>query len=214
VNVKLSRSIQLAVCVCLVALGLACSRSRLTAVWENPEAVPNPYKRIAAVGITTSDANRRLFEDNIVRQLRDRGVAAEPSYPLVPDGRVSLNRLRPALQSANIDAILTTRVLGVDKDVIYIPGDRFFAPYYSRYDPYYFYSVYHPFTYDPGYLKTQVAVKLETNLYDAESGELIWSAQSKTIDPSSADHLAASVGPLLIEQLLEKKILEKRSETR
>ena len=50
-------------------------------------------------------------------------------------------------------------------------------------------------------------VKLETNLYDVASEELVWSMQSETIDPESANALVDSLAETVIGNLRRHALL-------
>jgi hypothetical protein len=54
-------------------------------------------------------------------------------------------------------------------------------PYYSRMNRYY--PLAYREVYTPGYNYSVTTVNIESNLYDAENEKLIWSAQSKSVDP-------------------------------
>lgn len=194
--------------ITLVGIFVSCSSTSVTETWEAPTAQSEQYSHIATVGIASSDTTRRLFEDELVRQLQARGVSATPTYPLIPNGNVSQARVRNALSDTAVDAILATRMVGVDKTLTYVPSRVAHDMHYGLYDHYYFHSAYHPFHYEPGYYASNVEVTLETNLYDADTGKLVWSARSNTWDPDSVTELAASATPQLVDQLIEQGTLK------
>lgn len=196
----------------LLLLGcLSCSRTRLTEVWVDPRASTLALNNILVVGITRSEAGRRNFETELVRLLKQEGLNARPSYEIVSSGEASLEHLKPLLTGTKTDAILVSRIVGFDEDLRYVPGVS--TGYYGFYDRYFYHSYYHPFFYEPGSYVLDVEVILETNLYAAESGELIWSAQSETADPASAESLARSLGPNLIRELRKQGVLKKKVRT-
>jgi hypothetical protein len=65
-----------------------------------------------------------------------------------------------------------------------------------------FYSYWYSYFYDPGYYVTDRYYFMEGNLFDSKSETLIWSVQTKTINPSSIENFSKS----LIETLMQKAI--------
>ena len=62
----------------------------------------------------------------------------------------------------------------------------------------------------PGYYTTHETYTLETNLYDVESEELVWSARSRTFSPESVQEVIVDLKKLLIKDLDEKNLLKKK----
>jgi hypothetical protein len=50
-------------------------------------------------------------------------------------------------------------------------------------------------------------VRLDTKLYDARNGELVWGAQSDTFNPASTDDTIQSVTQLISRKLKEAGLL-------
>jgi len=77
----------------------------------------------------------------------------------------------------------------------------FYGPY-PGYGMYFwgFYSYWYPFFYDQGYYVTDRYYFMEGNLFDTKTESLIWSVQTKTINPSSIEDFSKT----LIQTLLEK----------
>jgi hypothetical protein len=62
-------------------------------------------------------------------------------------------------------------------------------------------------SHDPGYTYEKVTVVLETNLYDASSGDIIWSGQSNTLDPGGVNDVIEPTTALIVEELVVNKLL-------
>lgn len=65
--------------------------------------------------------------------------------------------------------------------------------------------------YDPGYYVTDKTYFLETNLYNAASGQLVWSAQSETVNPTSIDAFAEEYPEVLLERMVKDGLLVQQS---
>jgi hypothetical protein len=58
--------------------------------------------------------------------------------------------------------------------------------------------------YDPGYLRTDTLVYVETLVYDLRQDKLVWAAQTKTMNPSKVESF--------ISELVAKAASEMRKE--
>ena len=67
--------------------------------------------------------------------------------------------------------------------------------------PFFYYSIY------PGYSNESKTLRLETNLYDAKNGELIWSGQSNTLSRESIDKIINDVIKAVINDWQKNKII-------
>src|SRR5690606_39438338 len=58
----------------VVALLAACATTHLKDSWKDPQFSGAPFRNVLVIGISRSDANRRLFEDGFVQALRAAGI--------------------------------------------------------------------------------------------------------------------------------------------
>lgn len=171
----------------------ACSSTTLTGSWVDP-AYNLRIDRVYIIGMSKQDMQRRMFEDEFASHLEAYGVTGIPSYRDLPEvGEVDQALIDEKLQDKRVDAILITRVLDRRTEETVYPGHAT----YRTWPHYYGSRVYHPAPYyhnywsyfDRGYdmLYTQPVVTryrvitAECNLYDANTGDLVWSAQLETI---------------------------------
>ena len=74
-----------------------------------------------------------------------------------------------------------------------------------------YYGYFDPATgreYSPGTWDEVEIVRLEIKLYDVATDTLIWSATSETLDPSSVEKLARSLGKEIIDDLTQRSLLK------
>jgi len=89
-----------------------------------------------------------------------------------------------------------------DRFAVVLSGPRADAsPSYGYYGT--TYDVLH----EPGYTVTRTIVRLETNLYDVATGELVWSGQSETLDTGSRSDSIDSVTEAVAERLREEGLI-------
>ena len=130
----------------------------------------------------------------------DRAIVEES--PEVQKGR---------LTEEGIDGVFAISLLEKNNTTKYVQGTTTYAPA-SFYGGYYgsFYSYYpHMYSnvYQPGYYVASQEIILNSSLFDVETGELLWSAQSDTSDPSSVDDAANSYAKSMATQIIKRKVI-------
>jgi hypothetical protein len=61
--------------------------------------------------------------------------------------------------------------------------------------------------YSPGYYVTTTKYFWESNLYEVESRELVYSVQTQSFNPTSAGSLANEYGKMIVRDILKNNIL-------
>ena len=190
------------------ALLAACGTvTKIPNVWRNPAHEGNAYQRIYVIGVGENQVNRRLFEDRFAAALSDKGAVASPSYVTLPQSeRLTEEQVRRAIEGGGYDGVIVTRMLGVEEKTEYVPPRTYTVPrYYGGY--YRYYGTAWDVVHQPGYTMTRTIVRLETNLYDVGSGELVWSGQSETFDPGSVTDIIDSVTKAVAGRLAKEGLL-------
>jgi len=93
------------------------------------------------------------------------------------------------LKGLKCDAVLTVTLIDKSSETRYVPGSVTYAPYprFTYYGNFLgYYNHWYPMVYDPGYVTTDKYYYLESNLYNSKDEQLVWSAQSETVNPGSA----------------------------
>lgn len=68
-------------------------------------------------------------------------------------------------------------------------------------------SVYGNHLYNNGYYATENTYYIETNLYDVNSGKLVWSTQSESYNPCSLDSFLTGYKKAMIKQLEKDNLI-------
>lgn len=173
---------------CLLAaswLLMACATARQPdEVWMDPSYHSLP-KKIMVVGVSRKPVNRRIFEDEFVRQITDHGTGAVASYTVLPDELQSNHEaIAGKVKETGADAVLITRVAGRKTVKTYVPGTFFPPPYYGTLPDYYGYG--YNAMYSPGFVAEDEIAVIETNLYDASSNKLIWASSTEVVSRGSS----------------------------
>jgi hypothetical protein len=182
-------------------LGACGTVTKIPTTWRNPDYQGASFQKVLVIGVAERDADRRLFEDRFAEVLFGRGLDALPSYEILPQSeRLSEEQIREAIAGGGHDAVIVTRLLGMEEKTEYVPPRSHTVPrYYHGYYGYYgrTWDVVH----EPGYSVTRTIMRLETNLYEVGSGDLVWSGQSETFDPRSLEESIDSVTEAVAEHL-------------
>ncbi len=192
----------------VVAASLAAQgkSTKLVASVKNPGYSGSPLHRILIIGMSDDPEIRSDFEDAMASQLSKDGLEAIPGHTILlrPEGsKLDISYLKAQIEEHRIDGVVVSRLLGINKNVTYIPGQAYVVPY-----PYYnsFYGYYgnvYRQVYSPDYLREDKTVRIETNVYATKTpeGEFIWTAISDTFNPKSAAKAIDGIVKLVAQEL-------------
>ncbi len=205
-------------------LVVGCAISPLKTSWRSPEYAGPTFKKVLVVGISEDQANRRVFEDVFVSRLGARGIEAIPGYRYLSEAsRPDMDVLKKAVREAGADAVVTTRLIRLEEETrVYstpgymrvTPGGPYvYGPYHWAYHwpyrwPYTFYNYYGSvFTYyQPTVVQYQVAT-IETSLFEAGNGSLVWAGTTQFFDPDDVKELSEQLADAVIANLGEAGLL-------
>jgi hypothetical protein len=129
---------------------------------------------------------RQSGEDELVRRIKRADAMA--SYTVLSDRELANeNQLREVVATSGVDGVVVMRPVYDQKEVSYVPGS-YPTPYYSFYG---YYAWAYPVVYSPGYYRSDRLVGVETTIYDAETGKLVWSGLSQTSNPKDVRKLVS-----------------------
>ena len=192
--------------VALTLFLAGCATTKLTLVWMDEAYRDHRLDNVLVMGVSDRIAMRRVFESKFVTQLKAAGIRAVSSAAVIPgEDKLSREAIEPEIKKLGIDAVLITHLVAVDRETVYYPPRTYIVPHAHHYYRHY-YMVY-DYVYEPGYYSTYKTVRLETNIFDTKTGQPIWSAQSESLDPRSAEKLMDSLIGLVISDLRQKGLL-------
>lgn len=189
--------------------------TNITATWNNPDLNVDAFENVLVTAMVSDVAARQLLEDELALQLRAKGAQVTQGMNLFPpelrDEKMgNEEELLNAINEKKFDGIITVTLIDKDTDTRYVPGNYAYAPvsrfgYYGNFWGYY--NTWYPAVYDPGYYNTTRQYFLETNLYDATTEKLVWSAQSETINPGSVENFSEDYSKRITKKLIEEKLV-------
>ena len=176
---------------------ISCAGTDVTQKQVDDAYKEKPVSDILVIAITGNEHNRRSFEKKFVAYLKSVGVdavASEESIPMPPDLDLKKETILNAVDQYENDAVIITQLIGKEARDVYNRGGVTRMGYFS-------------YSRNPGYSSTSTTVRLETNLYDAKTGKLIWSGMSKTLSKDSTDHIMNDVIKAVITKLKQNKLI-------
>jgi len=197
------------IAVLLTVSGMGnCKSTKPVASVKNPAYTGQHFKRVLVIGMSDNPATRSDFEDAMANALKREGVHAIPGHNILlrPKSAAMIpDYLKEQIKEHNIDAVITSRLVGVKTDVTYIPGQAYSVPY-PYYNSFYgYYGAIYPRVYAPDYLREDKTVRVETNLYGTSTpeGELVWSGISETFNPNpkKVDKAISAVVQVVVQEL-------------
>lgn len=170
----------------LLLLLSSCAAPSVVKVWSDEKHVVDSKKQHKFIFFVQSNnqINSRIAQDQMVR------MASNPSiqgYLYTKGERINAGNkevYRTKMQADGYDYVIVMRLVDSVSTSTYVngsaqPGSRsFYGDYSFQIDPY---------AYNPGYERENKIFSIETNVYFVESGDLVWSCQSKVYNPSSVE---------------------------
>ncbi len=162
-----------------------CASTRIIADWKDATYKGAPLPSIIVVGISEQELTRKLFEDEFVRQLKERGVNAFQSYYDFPEPQ-DLKRIeaKQKLKLLSVRGALVIRLVNVKEETAVVSPQSYS---YKNFDDYYYYSYTTSYPISgyssPAYEYEYTVATLDTNLFDVPTGKSIWTVRITTEEP-------------------------------
>jgi hypothetical protein len=174
----------------------SCATTKLTSVWRD-EAYKDHPRKILVIGMLKTPGNRRIFEDEMVKQLKARGTEAVAGYTVLPE-EVETNKetITAKMNELGADAVLISRLMDKKSVTTYMPGTQ---PASYGWHSYYSYS--------SGYVVQDEYAVVQTNLYDLKTDKLIWTAASETWINDKNPSLIVSFAKVIGDNLAGQKVI-------
>jgi hypothetical protein len=180
----------------------ACASTTLDMTWRDPTYEGRPFAKVLVVGATDNADNRRIFEDVLVSELKSRGVGAVASYTLIPSAAdVKRDKVVEAVKTSGADCVLSTRLVGIETKAAQVPVQSAGA---GAVDLYRYYSPMEPQT---TIQQDYRVANLESNLFDAGTGKMVWWGRSQTFPTTDMGRISRELGRNVIGALKSAKLL-------
>ena len=180
------------------------AKTEIIGEWQEESYQKGNIEKVLILGIFKKDKPllRRNFEDGMKRAFTDGGVNATVSMDYMPhDEVVDSTTFEKHFKELNLDAVVVSRLVGINQERDYKAGYLYTIPFTSYYGFYGYYYAGIAYANSGGYMSKNVVVVLETNIYETTGKKLIWSGISETVDPDKASDVINSFGDELVSKL-------------
>jgi hypothetical protein len=183
------RVLRAAFVAALAALAAGCAATRITSVWEDPAFRTVPFRKVLAVFQNADPGLRRIVEDEMARDIPN----ATPAYTVFRDEELrDVAHVKERVKELGFDSSVVMRVVGVEHQQSYVPPSVYTVPgYYRGFWGYWGYGW--TTVYEPGYLRNDRVVRIQTNIYSVPDDKLVWASESETFNPASLKGAVAEV---------------------
>lgn len=205
----------------ILALFYACSpATKITGSWTSPERSIDGYHNLFIAAIVDNIQARQTVENDFREKLKILNISSEISSEKIKPtiwqkSELDEEQIMEIVSQNGFDGILTMTLIDHQSEERYVPGTMMYNPMimqgwsWGRRGTFGGYWIYHyPMMATPGYVVEDNKYIIEINLYGAKSELLIWSAQSKTLNPSSLNQFSSEFSTVVLERMLEEGILK------
>jgi len=198
--------------LCLLILTVSCSRRKSTVLidsWSDSEIVSPGYDRLLVIGVSPNPERRKIFEEDMVKDLKKRGVEAVSWLETAsPEEEVTPETFAKYFKVEDLDAVLITRVLSVQELPKTIPSNKNETPPSELYDNFYnYYEHVRVKAQNPTDFESGTAVFLETHLYDTGDASLVWAGQSKSLVMDKPRLVIQDIAKVVVKTLVDAGIV-------
>lgn len=202
------RQIILLFCTISVIILIGCNSTKITNSWREPnkEVVLDKLEKVLVVALFKDETSRHKAEDEMVSYLAGKGVE---SYNYLNENFNKKNEeaIRQKIKADGFDGAVTMRLIDVEKEKIYTPGNIALYPTYYRNFSGYFYRNWSYYS-EPGYYSTTKIYKVETNVYSIKEDKIIWSALTETTDPGGVKKLTEEITKVVYKAMVKEGFIK------
>jgi hypothetical protein len=199
----------------------ACAGISLVDSWKDAGASPKHYRKLLVVGIADKSQMRQVFEEVFASEVRKSGASAVPSYTITgAQGKPTRASLEEAVRKSGADGVITTRLVSLKRDTDvrtgFVMTDRGYSN--SRFndaavvpaDLYGFYGTtvsYASYQHQSVDVTISTVATIETNLFDAGTGRLVWSGTTSAVKPEGIITVSNELAQVVIRAMIREGLI-------
>lgn len=192
----------------------SCNSTKIISSW-NARTVPSyALDKVLVLAVMTDREVQDNTERAMTSELRTHNVNASSAFDLFGPKKfngLSEEEIFSMLKKSDYTSVMIVSLLDKDKETRYVPGSYYYPAYYPGNMHFYrrYWSIYGN-VYTPGYFTTTTKYILEASIYalNDDDDDLIYSAQTRTIDPSNINSLAKEFSKSIADELHAKGFIQ------
>jgi hypothetical protein len=180
----------------------------MVSTWCEPDKkiTINDLSKVLVVAMFRTETGSRKAEDQMVGYLKGKGVVSY-NYLDANFNKKNEEAIREKIKTDGFDGAVTMRLVDVEKEKIYTPGEiNFYPSYYRNFSGYYYNRLNYIRT--PGYYTTTKTYTIETNVYSIKMDKIIWSGLTETTNPDGVKKMTAEVAKVVYKQMLKEGFIK------
>lgn len=182
----------------------SCSSTKIVSSWREPnkEIKMSNLNKILVVALFKNETSQHKAEDQMVGYLNGKGIQSY-NYFKSNFNKDNEEAIRTKIKKDGFDGAVTMRLIDVDKEKIYTPGETNLYPkYYRDFSGYYFNRWSYSTT--PGYYTTTKTFTVETNVYSIKEDKIIWTALTETTNPNGLKNLTDEIAKVVYKRIVKE----------
>ncbi len=178
----------------------ACSSTKLNSVWADPNYTGGAFRKLMIIGLGATEGGRAAFENSLADAFLKQGVMGVSSTGYFASASdMTREGVRSWVERDGYQGVLVSRLVDVDRQYQVV------EPTYT--DLWGYWGYYGTVMTSPGYVSEQTTLRITTDLFDAATGKVVYTAESKSFDPGSREQAIRELTALLDEDLTKRGLL-------
>lgn len=179
-----------------------CASTRLESTWSDPHYSSGPFRKLMIIGLGATEGGRAEFENSVADALLAHGVTGVSSTGYFASAQdMTREAVRSWVQRDGYQGVLVARVVDVHRQQYTVP------PTYT--DLWGYWGYYGTVMTSPGYVEERTTLLINTDLFEAPSGKVVYTAESKSSNPNSRKAVIRELTELLVKDLTKRGLLPK-----
>ena len=190
------------------------AKTTFSSVWKAPNAAAVTFKgkKVAALVIDGDMSLRVSGEEALVRELNVLGIESVAAYRLAPKEELqSADRAKGWFERAQVAGVVAFRAINDDRRRTYQPA-TWTTTYYQSFWGYYGNSW--SAVYEPGYVRNERFVSLETVIFDVPGNALVWAGMSTTENPKTGQAVVAEVVKQAVKEMQKQGLASAQAKSK
>jgi hypothetical protein len=175
---------------------VGCASTKFNVSWRAPGTAPLNFKgkKVVALVISKDESVRLGAEEALAREITKLGPIGVTAYSVIPKELLQdKEKAKEFLTKAGVVGAVTMRVIGKDQNISSSPATYYGGTAYATFWGGGYYGTGWGGVYDPGYLRTDTIVSVETLVYSLEQDKLVWAGRSETTNPDKVRTFVAEL---------------------
>jgi hypothetical protein len=167
--------------------------TKFLSTWVAPEARQMSFtgKKVATLVMSSDDSLRQSGEEGLVTELKARGIDAVAAYRLIPKEELTdPAKARGWFERTHVEGVIVMRPVSMGTRTVYTPPAWTSTSYNSLWG---YYGYGWGAMYDPGSIRQDMVVAIETLIYSVPKNALLWAGSSETTNPKDSRKLLADL---------------------